>query len=139
MMRRTRAVLLCALLTTLATISFGMTSLEARLDRQMRFWQKRLGLEEWSLAVQVVRQSALDKHTWGNAEWDPETRTGLIKVLDPRDYNLKGRELNHDMECTIVHELVHIQVAPLASPDDETREEVVNRIMTALINRPCPN
>ncbi|HWQ57074.1 MAG TPA: hypothetical protein VN442_25535 [Bryobacteraceae bacterium] len=123
----------------MATISFGMTSLEARLDRQMRFWQKRLGLEEWSLAVQVVRQSALDKHTWGNAEWDPETRTGLIKVLDPRDYNLKGRELNHDMECTIVHELVHIQVAPLASPDDETREEVVNRIMTALINRPCPN
>lgn len=139
MIRRSTAVLLCALLTALATVSFGMTSLEARLDRQMRFWQKRLGLEEWSLAVQVVRQSALDKHTWGNAEWDPETRTGLIKVLDPRDYNLKGRELSHDMECTIVHELVHIQVAPLAAPDDATREEVVNSIMGALLNRPCPN
>ena len=60
-------------------------------------------------------------------------------MLDPRDYNLKGSELKLDMECTIVHELVHIQVAPLEAPDENAREEVVNRIMTALLNRPCPN
>jgi hypothetical protein len=47
--------------------------------------------------------------------------------------------LKLDMECTIVHELVHIQVSPLAARSELEREEVVNKIMTALMNRSCPN
>jgi hypothetical protein len=113
--------------------------LEARLERQMKAWQKRLGLEEWKIALHVVRLSEIDKRTWGNAEWDAAAKTGTINVLDPRDYNLKGSDLRLDMECTIVHELVHIQVAPLEAPDENAREDIVNRIMTALLNRPCPN
>jgi hypothetical protein len=117
----------------------AMTPLEYRLDRQMKGWQKRLGLDDWRLELRVVRQNSLDKATWGNAEWDPDRKSGTISVLDPRDYNLRGSELRLDMECTIVHELVHIQVAPLAAHDETQREEVVNKIMTALLNRPCPN
>jgi hypothetical protein len=117
----------------------AMNPLESRLDRQMKFWQKRLGLEEWNLALRVVRQSEIDRNAWGSSEWDPDAKTGLISVLDPRDYNLKGGELRLDMECTIVHELVHIQVSPLAAHDEHQREEVVNKIMVALMNRMCPN
>ena len=129
---------LCALF--LCVLSCSATNpLESRLDRQMKFWQKRLGLDEWSLTLRVVRQSEIDRNSWGAAEWDPAAKTGLISVLDPRDYNLKGGELKLDMECTIVHELVHIQVSPLAARDEGQREEVVNKIMTALLNRSCPN
>jgi hypothetical protein len=110
-----------------------------RLDRQMKVWQKRLGLDDWNLSLRVVRQSEIDANTWGAAEWDPDAKTGVISVLDPRDYNLRGGELRHDMECTIVHELVHIQVSPLDSRDERVREDVVNGLMTALMNRPCPN
>jgi hypothetical protein len=117
----------------------AMNPLEMRLDRQVKTWQKRLGLEDWNLRIHVVRQKSLDKQTWGNAEWDPDTKSGVISVLDPRDYNLKGAELKLDMECTIVHELVHIQVSPLDARSDQAREEVVNKIMNALLNRPCPN
>ena len=113
--------------------------LESRLERQMKFWQKRLGLEDWNLALRVVRQSEIDRNSWGAAEWNATAKTGLISVLDPRDYNLKGGDLKLDMECTIVHELVHIQVSPLAARDEGQREEVVNKIMNALMNRPCPN
>jgi hypothetical protein len=115
------------------------TPLESKLDRVMRQWQKRLGLQEWNLTLRVVRQSQLDPDSWGTAEWDASTMTGVINVLDPRDYNLKGSELKLDMECTIVHELVHIQLAPIAGNHGHVREDVVNRIMTALMNRPCPN
>jgi hypothetical protein len=38
-----------------------------------------------------------------------------------------------------VHELVHIQVAPLDAPDVHVREDIVNKIMVALLNRSCPN
>jgi hypothetical protein len=119
--------------------SLAMTPLEARLDHQMKVWQKRLSLEDWSLAVRLVRQSELDPNSWGMAEWDPVAKTGTISVLDPRDYNLHGGELKLDMECTIVHELVHIQVSPLDARDESVREGVVNRLMAALMNRACPN
>jgi len=94
---------------------------------------------DWRFTVRLVRQKDLDKNTWGNAEWDPYEKTGTISVLDPEDYNLKRGELRLDMECTIVHELVHISVSPLDARDETVREDIVNRIMTALLNRPCPN
>lgn len=131
---------LVALLVSLFEgITPGTQPLEVRLERQMKDWQKRLGLEEWRIGLRVVRIAELDKRTWGNAEWDMASKTGVIRVLDPRDYNLKGSDLRLDMECTIVHELVHIQVAPLQAEDENDREDVVNRIMTALLKRPCPN
>lgn len=123
----------------LAVAGLAQTPLQVQLEKQLRNWQKRMGLEEWNISVQLVRKSALDKDTWGNAEWDPDNKSGVISVLDPQDYNLKGTELRRDMECTIVHELVHIQVAPLEARDPDAQEQVVNRIMTALLNRPCPN
>ena len=96
-------------------------------------------MEDWHLTLRLVRQKDLDKNTWGNAEWDAHEKTGTISVLDPVDYNLKGGDLKLDMECTIVHELVHIQIGPFDAPNENMREDVVNRIMTALLNRPCPN
>ncbi len=132
-MRVVQALLLCVLCGS------ATNSLETRLDRQLRSWQKRLGMEDWNLRVKVVRQSEIDRNSWGAAEWDSNSRNGEIKVLDPRDYNLRGGELRVDMECTIVHELVHIQVSPLSTGDEMVREEVVNRIMAALMKRPCPN
>jgi hypothetical protein len=137
-MRRFVAVLVLSTFCV-ATHAVQLAPLQAHLEKQLRGWQKRLGLDNWDLSLQVVRKSALDHDTWGNAEWDSETKTGVISVLDPQDYNLKGSDLKRDMECTIVHELVHIQVSPLDSGNPQAHEEVVNRIMSALLNRPCPN
>jgi hypothetical protein len=117
----------------------AMNPLEMHLVDQMKSWQKRLGLDEWNLSLQVVRQSAIDPNAWGSSHWDARAKTATIQVLDPRDYNLKGADLRMDMECTIVHELVHIQVSPLDAPDAHVREDVVNKIMVALLNHPCPN
>ncbi len=132
-MRLVRSLFFCVLCCS------ATNSLETRLDRQLRFWQRRLGLEDWSLRVRIVRQAEIDRNSWGAAEWDSNSRTGVISVLDPRDYNLRGGNLKVDMECTIVHELVHIQVSPLSARDEHVREEVVNQIMSALMNRTCPN
>ena len=116
-----------------------MNPLETRLADQMRSWQKRLGLDDWNVTLQLVRQSEIDPNAWGASHWDPRAKTATIQVLDPRDYNLKGADLRLDMECTIVHELVHIQVSPLNATDPRALEDVVNKLMVALLNRTCPN
>src|SRR5437016_1878706 len=115
-MRRLAAALF-VLSFCLGVHAVQLAPLQAHQERQLRTWQKRLGLESWNLSLQVVRKAALDQDTWGNAEWDSETKSGVISVLDPQDYNLKGSELKRDMECTIVHELVHIQISPMDSGD----------------------
>jgi hypothetical protein len=121
----------------------AMNPLEVRLVDELRFWQKRLGMDDWTMSLQVVRQSELDPKACGRSHWNARAKTATIQVLDPRDYSLKGNDLRLDMECTIVHELVHIQVSPLVSrldtPDVQVREDVVNKLMGALLNRPCPN
>jgi hypothetical protein len=126
-------------LLLLSFSSSAMNPLELRLVDQLKSWQKRLGLDDWNMTLQVVRQSEIDPNAWGSSHWDARAKTATIQVLDPRDYNLKGADLKLDMECTIVHELVHIQVSPLDAPDAQVREDVVNKIMVALLNRPCPN
>ena len=126
----------------LLLFSFGcsaMNPLEIRLMDQMKSWQKRLGLDDWTMTLQVVRQREINPNAWGSSHWDIHAKTATIQVLDPRDYNLKGTDLRLDIECTIVHELVHIQVSPLDARDVHVREDVVNKIMAALLNRPCPN
>ena len=132
-MRVVRALLL------LSFCCSAMNPLEMRLVDQLRSWQKRLGLDDWTMTLQVVRQSEIDPNAWGSSHWDARAKTATIQVLDPRDYNLKGADLRLDMECTIVHELVHIQVSPLDAPDAQVREDVVNKIMVGLLNRSCPN
>ena len=132
-MRVVRALLL------LSFCCSAMNPLEVRLVDQLKSWQKRLGLDDWTMTLQVVRQSEIDPNAWGSSHWDARAKTATIQVLDPRDYNLKGADLRLDMECTIVHELVHIQVSPLDAPDAQVREDVVYKIMVALLNRSCPN
>ena len=132
-MRVVRALLL------LSFCCSAMNPLEVRLVDQLKSWQKRLGLDDWTMTLQVVRQSEIDPNAWGSSHWDARAKTATIQVLDPRDYNLKGADLRLDMECTIVHELVHIQVSPLDAPDAQVREDVGNKIMVALLNRSCPN
>jgi hypothetical protein len=131
-------VLWALLLLVASAPAIHFNPVENRLERQMRFWQKRLGLENWKIDLRVQRQKAMGD-VWGTAEWDDEKKTAMVSVLDPRDYNLRGGELKLDLECTIVHELVHIQVSPLDARNAEVREDVVNKIMGALVNRPCPN
>src|ERR1039458_10744077 len=110
-MRVLAALLLCVI------GCFPMSPVESHLDRQLKSWQRRLGMDDWRLTIRLVRQNDLDKNTWGNAEWDPHGKTGTISVLDVADYNLRGAKLKLDMECTIVHELVHIQVGPFDAPN----------------------
>src|SRR5579864_4591759 len=67
-MKAVWALLLCVLSCS------AMNPLESRLERQMHLWQKRLGLDEWNLSVRLVRQSEIDRNSWGSAEWRSEER-----------------------------------------------------------------
>jgi hypothetical protein len=108
---------------------------EVQVDKWMRSWRKRLGLEDWEINTQMVRSSDLKPDTLGNLRWNSGSKTATIRVLAPMDYDLPAAEIPADIEYTVVHELVHLQLAalPREAASKNTEEQVVNRLSEALM------
>jgi len=108
---------------------------ETQVDVWLQSWQKRLHLEDWHIDARIVRSSDLKPDTLGNLKWNSLTHTATIKVLNPIDYDISAKEIPEDIEYTIVHELVHLQLSVL--PRDlnkkDVEESVVNKISDALM------
>ncbi len=103
-------------------------------------WQRRLNLQDWKISVEVVRTSELKPKTLGNIHWDGEKKTAVIRVLDPADYKLAPQAMLDDMEFTVVHELIHLELSPVLTPlqrNDANRmeeEHAVNHMAQALLD-----
>lgn len=137
---------MAAVLCLGASVAFGASSTfaeakakavigDAQVSNWVRLWQKRLHLEDWKVEVRIVPATDLRPDTLGNLKWNSLARTAVIKVLSPADYEIPAAEVAEDMEYTVVHELVHLQLSAL--PRDLNRkdveEQVVNKIADALM------
>jgi hypothetical protein len=106
---------------------------------RLSVWQKRLNLQDWNISLLVVRAAELKPKTLGNIHWDADKKTAVIRVLDPADYKLPFSEMLSDLEFTVVHELIHLELSPVLSPlqrnDANRREEehAVNHMADALL------
>ncbi len=114
----------------------GPVITEEQVKDWVRIWQQRLKLNQWAIQTRIVRAYELKPDTLGNCKWDSNKRTATIRVLDPVDYDLPATDIPSDIEFTVVHELVHLQLSAL--PRDpkhkEVEEDVVNGITDALLN-----
>jgi hypothetical protein len=82
---------------------------------RLSLWQKRLNLTEWNISVVVSRANELKAKTVGNIHWDREKKTAVIRVLDPADYDMALEPMLKDIEFTVVHELIHLEMVPILS------------------------
>jgi len=83
----------------------------------------------------MVRSSNLPPKTLGGIRWDKHKKTAVIYVLDPSDYRLPFRQMLDDLELTIVHELVHLELAslPHSRASRASEEHAVNGIADAML------
>jgi hypothetical protein len=105
------------------------------VDSKLAVWQERLKLEEWQISVVMVRQSDLPPKTMGGIRWDKGKKSAVVWVLNPSDYRLPYREMLDDMELTVVHELVHLDLAslPRGQASRSSEEHAVNGIAQAML------
>ena len=115
----------------------GRNSTETYLRQRVEIWKERLKLQGWSVSLLVSGQSDLRPGTLGNIHWDPDKKTAVIRVLGSSD----GRDLPAPavltaMEDTIVHELVHLELASLPKTDTSRSDEefAVNHLAEALLD-----
>jgi hypothetical protein len=105
------------------------------VDGKLALWQQRLKLEGWRISVVMARGSDLPTKTMGGIRWDKGKKSAVIWVLDPSDYRLPFREMLDDMELTVVHELVHLDLAslPHGQASRSSEEQAVNGIAQAML------
>jgi len=109
---------------------------EAYVAQKLAIWQGRLSLRDWNITVRLARASELKPKTVGNIHWDSATKTANIRVLAVSDYRMGYPEMLRDMEFTVVHELIHLQLSslPRSEASRGAEERAVNQITQALLD-----
>jgi hypothetical protein len=108
---------------------------QAQVDRWLQIWQKRLALDDWKIEAHIVRQDDLNHDTLGNLKWNAAGHTATIKVLNPLDYDMPEALIPSDIERTVLHELVHLELSVLPRNGSKlVEEQVVNRMTEALLS-----
>lgn len=108
---------------------------ESFVNMRLAVWQQRLNLQDWRISIIMSHPSELKPKTLGNIHWDADKKSAVIRVLDSSDYKLPYREMLEDMEFTVVHELIHLELSSLPRSEASRREEehAVNTIADALL------
>ena len=105
------------------------------VDAKLAVWQQRLKLGDWRISVVMVHRTELPPGTMGGIRWDKGKKSATVWVMDPSDYRLPFREMLDDMELTVVHELVHLDLAslPRGQASRSSEEQAVNGIAQAML------
>ena len=119
-----------------STVAERCATAESFLTQKLFLWQKRLKLEDWNITFKLVRLGELKPKTLGNIHWDSDIKKASINILNPADYKLTFTEALKDMEFTIVHELVHLQLSslPRNEASRSAEEKAVNTLTDALLH-----
>jgi hypothetical protein len=115
------------------------------LGGKLDLWQERLNLKDWKISVVMASPSELRPGSLGNIRWDAVKMNAVIRVLRVPESQVKSSAVLDDMEFTLVHELIHLEMASLPRSEASRRveEHAVNRIAQALLKldreRPQPS
>jgi hypothetical protein len=115
--------------------AFPAQSVNAYIEGRLAFWQAKLDLAGWKISATPTRRSDLKAKTLGGIRWDKGKKTAQMAVMDAADYTIPCNEMLADMEFTIVHELVHLELAslPKSEASRSNEEYAVNRLAEALL------
>ena len=117
----------------LALLAISVTS------DKLWIWQKRLNLQDWNISIVLAHANELKPNTLGNIHWEIDQKRAFIRVLHPADYRLTPNEMLEDMEFTVVHELIHLNLAraskfqPSREANRRKEEQTVNRVTADLL------
>jgi hypothetical protein len=113
---------------------------ESELQELCSEWQKRLKLQNWNIICKFVRHNEIGADTIAEAHYRLNLETAVLKVLDQDDYlRVWDRDFPQDIEESVVHELLHLELATLApeggyyGTQEIIQEQTIDRLARVLV------
>ena len=88
-----------------------------RIERRVQHWQRRLGLSDWKIHVEINTDPAWGEKLFANIAPITGRKEAVLTISSLH-------ETKADLEHTIVHELSHLMVEPLAALSQSWRKAV---------------
>lgn len=107
---------------------------DEELQAKCEEWQKRLRLQDWIVKCKIVRQRDMTNETAGaEVKHYIMKKQAAIRVRDSIDYP-EETITEQDMEWDLIHELLHLYLAPLHTDEtDEHVEQIVECLASSFI------
>lgn len=87
---------------------------EEQLQEKLAYWQKILRLSDWIITVRIARERDMNlSGCAGEISWSLNNKAASIRILDEIDCP-QDLMYPQDMEKTLVHELLHLHLAPVS-------------------------
>jgi hypothetical protein len=77
-----------------------------------REWQVVLRLQDWKISVNYIREKEMHMPGQAQIDWMLEDKVANIGIRDPLDW-VHNSATNLTLEENLVHELIHLHLAPL--------------------------
>ena len=102
---------------------------------RLNLWQQRFKLQDWQITLVMTHRNGLKPGTLGNIQWYSGRKVAVLHVLDASDYSLGCQAMLNDMEFTVVHELIHVELSSLRASDANRSEEedAINQITSTML------
>ena len=106
-----------------------MAQKKLQYKKLLSFWKKLLRLQDWEIEVKEMIPDAEQEHV-GEVAFVLERKYAQISLLSPQ-------ATDEDIEDTLVHELIHIHLAPFWPEEDAQKvvlaEQAVDSLARAFV------
>ena len=99
------------------------------MEKLLREWQHRLGLDNWHIVLEEGVSPYCMKcgEVQGETEYDVVNSCAVIRILNEKDYG--DRILPFDKEKVLVHELLHIKMWFIHEDDCDLQSKMVHQLI----------
>ena len=87
---------------------------DKQLQKSLKEWQKRLFLDSWIIHVRLCDKNQISNEEEGHIDFYVENKTASILILQE---DKESRIEKFCQELTLVHELLHLKMGWLKSPE----------------------
>jgi hypothetical protein len=111
---------------------------QRQLEAWVREWQMVLRLQDWKVLIELSREKEMKSPSCHGLCWyHDEHKRAKIWIRHPLDYQDPG-DFPMDIECTVVHELLHLHFAPFYDKEEGARqtaqEMAIEMVAHGLVN-----
>ena len=98
------------------------------------YWQRELGLVDWTITTVVVQDQELGGRILGDIDIDDRSKKAVVRLMRVEDSDLPRRLARAEQRFTIAHELMHLRLFVAKDPNWRN-ERVVDTATISLMQK----